>query len=186
MRKANCKMIARKLKRQQRRSTATERLSVWVKPRKGMLRNKTNKPWRRRKEKDRHRTKFLKEKSEREIALRKDERVIWSWDEKSQKEDISDKNATTSCKSAWDTVPYFGLNDLSILPVIPSPPLIKVASNTRPHSKLGGTTMNGREEEGQSTSHRPRIWSKKGPFFPRSIWTFFQLVVWVLHTSIVV
>ena len=30
--------------------------------------------------------------------------------------------------------------------VIPSPPLIKVASNTRPCSKLGGTTLNGREE----------------------------------------
>ena len=33
--------------------------------------------------------------------------------------------------------------------VIPSPPLIKVASNTRPCSKLGGTTLNGREEGGQ-------------------------------------
>ena len=30
--------------------------------------------------------------------------------------------------------------------VIPPPPLIKVASNTRPYSKLGGTTLNGREE----------------------------------------
>ena len=29
------------------------------------------------------------------------------------------------------------------------PPLIKVASNTRSYSKLGGTTMNGREEGGQ-------------------------------------
>ena len=33
--------------------------------------------------------------------------------------------------------------------VIPPPPLIKVASNTRPCSKLGGTTLNGREEGGQ-------------------------------------
>ena len=31
----------------------------------------------------------------------------------------------------------------------PPPPLIKVASNTRPNSKLGGITLNGREEEGQ-------------------------------------
>ena len=31
----------------------------------------------------------------------------------------------------------------------PPPPLIKVASNTRPYSKLGGTTLNGREEGGQ-------------------------------------
>ena len=33
--------------------------------------------------------------------------------------------------------------------VIPPPPLIKVASNTRPYSKLGGTTLNWREEGGQ-------------------------------------
>ena len=30
-----------------------------------------------------------------------------------------------------------------------APPLIKVASNTRPGSKLGGTTLNGREEGSQ-------------------------------------
>ena len=41
--------------KQQRRSTASEPLSVWVKPRKGMLRNKTNKPRRQRKEEGRHR-----------------------------------------------------------------------------------------------------------------------------------
>ena len=33
--------------------------------------------------------------------------------------------------------------------VIPPPPLIKVVSNTRPYSKLRGTTLNGREEGGQ-------------------------------------
>ena len=33
--------------------------------------------------------------------------------------------------------------------VIPPPPIIKVASNTRPYSKLGGTTLSGREEGGQ-------------------------------------
>ena len=33
--------------------------------------------------------------------------------------------------------------------VIPPPPLIKAASNTRPCSKLGGTTLDGREEGGQ-------------------------------------
>ena len=33
--------------------------------------------------------------------------------------------------------------------VTPPPPLINVASNTRPCSKLGGTTLNGREEGGQ-------------------------------------
>ena len=34
-------------------------------------------------------------------------------------------------------------------PPPPPPPLIKVASNTRPYSKLGTTTLNGREEGGQ-------------------------------------
>ena len=34
--------------------------------------------------------------------------------------------------------------------VIPPPSLIKVASNTRPYSKLGGTTLNRREEGGQT------------------------------------
>ena len=33
--------------------------------------------------------------------------------------------------------------------VIPPPPLIKVASNRRPYSKLGGTTLDGRKEGGQ-------------------------------------
>ena len=33
--------------------------------------------------------------------------------------------------------------------VIPPPPHIKVASNTRPGSKLGATTLNGREKGGQ-------------------------------------
>ena len=33
--------------------------------------------------------------------------------------------------------------------VIPPPPLIKVASNTRPCSKLGGTTLNGGKEKGE-------------------------------------
>ena len=32
--------------------------------------------------------------------------------------------------------------------VIPPPPLIKVVSNTRAYSKLGATTLNGREEGG--------------------------------------
>ena len=39
----------------QQRSTVAEQLSVWVKPRKGMLRNKTKKPRWQRKEEDRRR-----------------------------------------------------------------------------------------------------------------------------------
>ena len=61
------------------------------------------------------------------------------------------EGATTSCKSTWETVPYFGIKwpVHHLVLVIPPPPLIKVASNTRPYSKLGGTTVNGREEGGQ-------------------------------------
>ena len=39
--------------------------------------------------------------------------------------------------------------------VTPPPPLFKVASNTRPWSKLGGTTLNGRRREVSVLSHRP-------------------------------
>ena len=52
----------------------------------------------------------------------------------------------------------------------PPTPLIKVASNTRPYSKLGGTPLNGREEGGGRsvlylTDLWPgAIWSKKGRF----------------------
>ena len=65
----------RKLKRQQRRSTATEPLSVWVRAGKGRLRNKTNKP--RRRGKGRRSpsevVQFLKEKSERVSMLGKED-----------------------------------------------------------------------------------------------------------------
>ena len=48
------------------------------------------------------------------------------------------------CTVFWHKWP---VHDLVL--VIPPPPLIKVASNTRPYSKLGGTTLNGRKEGGQ-------------------------------------
>ena len=48
------------------------------------------------------------------------------------------------CTAFWHKWP---VHDLVL--VIPPSPLIKVASNTRPYSKLGGTTLNGREEGGQ-------------------------------------
>ena len=49
----------------------------------------------------------------------------------------------THCTVFWHKWP---VHDLVL--VIPPPPLIKVASKTRPYSKLGGTTLNGREEGG--------------------------------------
>ena len=48
------------------------------------------------------------------------------------------------CTLFWHKWP---VHDLVL--VIPPPALIKVASNTRPYSKLRGTTLNGREEGGQ-------------------------------------
>ena len=63
--------------------------------------------------------------------------------------------------------------------VIPSPTLIKSASNTRPCSKLGGTTLNGGEEGGECISTDlwlAVIWSRKGWFFVE-VSTFLQLVV---------
>ena len=66
--------------------------------------------------------------------------------------------------------------------VIPPPPLIKVASNTRPCSKLGGTTLNGMEEGGQYISHRPVTRSdlkQERSVFRGSVSTFLQLVVYI-------
>ena len=48
------------------------------------------------------------------------------------------------CTLFWHKWP---VHDLVL--VIPPPPLIKVASNTRPYSKREGTTLNWREEGGQ-------------------------------------
>ena len=64
--------------------------------------------------------------------------------------------------------------------VIPPPPLIKVASNTRPCSKLGGTTLNGWEEGGQyyisQTCDQEHLKQERS-FFRGSVSTFLQLVV---------
>ena len=49
------------------------------------------------------------------------------------------------CTVFWHKWPVHVL----VLVTPPPPPLIKFASNTRPYSKFGGTTLNGREEGGQ-------------------------------------
>ena len=62
--------------------------------------------------------------------------------------------------------------------VIPPPPLIKVASNARPYSKLGGPTLNGREVS--FIFYRPVTRSdlkQERAFFRGSVSTFLQLVV---------
>ena len=63
--------------------------------------------------------------------------------------------------------------------VTPPPPLFKVASNTRPCSKLGGTTLNGGSGEVSILSHRPVTSSalkQDRLFFRESVSTFLQLV----------
>ena len=62
----------------------------------------------------------------------------------------------------------------------PPPPLFKVASNTRPCSKLGGTTLNGGRRGPSILSHRPvssRDLKQDRLFFRESVSTFLQLVV---------
>ena len=64
--------------------------------------------------------------------------------------------------------------------VTPPPPLFKVASNTRPCSKLGGTTLNGGRRGVSILSHRPVTSSdlkQDRLFFRESVSTFLQLVV---------
>ena len=63
--------------------------------------------------------------------------------------------------------------------VIPPPPLIKVASNTRPYSKLGGTTLNGRGEGVSIIFYRPVTRSdlkQERSFFRGSVPSFLQVV----------
>ena len=59
------------------------------------------------------------------------------------------------------------------------PPLFKVASNTRPCSKLGGTTFNGGRGKVSILSHRPVTSSdlkQDRLFFRESVSKFLQLV----------
>ena len=80
--------------------------------------------------------------------------------------------ATTSCKSIWDAVPYFGINGLSMILCLCSPlhPLSKLlAIQDVPCSKFGGTTLNGREEGGQhyisQTCNQQRFQARKVVFW---------------------
>ena len=85
-------------------------------------------------------------------------------------------------KKCWDTVPYFDLTGLFMILCSWSshPTLIKVATNTRPCSKLGWTTLNGWKEEVSVISHR-RVTSsglkEERPVLRRSVLLVLQLVV---------
>ena len=50
-------------------------------------------------------------------------------------------------ETLYRTLVQVALHDLVLM--IPPPPLVKVASNTRSCSKLEGTTLSGREEGGE-------------------------------------
>ena len=69
--------------------------------------------------------------------------------------------ATTSCKNIWDSVTYLGLSGVCMILRLRSPfppsPLGKVAGNALPCPILGGTTLNGGEEEGKSGGVRTTI-----------------------------
>ena len=93
--------------------------------------------------------------------------------------------ATTSCKSTWDTVTVFWhkwpVQDL-VLVILPTP-LIKVASNTRPCSKIGEQLWRGAWGEGEGgqyyisqTCDQQQFEARKVIFHGR-VSTVLQLVV---------
>ena len=73
------------------------------------------------------------------------------------------QNYLRHCTVFWHTWTV-----LDLMLVIPPPPFIKVTSNTRPYSKLGGTTLNGREEGSQyyisQTCNQQRFEARKVVF----------------------
>ena len=79
------------------------------------------------------------------------------------------------CTVFWHKWP---VHDLVL--VIPPSSLIKVASNTRPYSKLGGTTLNGREQGRQyyiSHTRDQEQFAARKVVFQGSVSTYLQLVV---------
>ena len=89
--------------------------------------------------------------------------------------------ATTSCKNTWDT--NFGLIACPwSCACNPPPPLIKVAGNTRPCSKLSETTFEWSGRGGDYYISQSCDWQglkEERPDFRRSVSTFLQLVVFV-------
>ena len=99
--------------------------------------------------------------------------------------------ATTSCKTTWDTVPYFGINGLSMILCLWSPlhPLSKLLAIQDHTQNLEEQLWMGGRREVSIISHRPVTRSdlkQERSFFRGSVSTFLQLVVWVLHTPIAV
>ena len=93
--------------------------------------------------------------------------------------------ATTSCKSTWDTVPYFGINGLSMIlclwsPLHPLSNLLAIQDHTQ---NLEEQLWMGGRREVSIISHRPVTRSdlqrESRLFFRGSVSTFLLLVVWV-------
>ena len=97
-----------------------------------------------------------------------------------------------SCKSTWDTVPYFGINGLSMILCLWSPrhPLSKLLAIQDHTQNLEEQLWMGGRREVSIISHRPLTRSdlkQERSSFRGSVSTFLQLVVWVpVHTRIAV
>ena len=95
---------------------------------------------------------------------------------------LQNLNATTSCKSAWDTLPYFGINGLSMILCLWSPlhPLSKLLAIQDHAQNLEEQLWMGGRREVSIISHRPVTRSdlkQERSFFRGSVSTFLQLVV---------
>ena len=104
-------------------------------------------------------------------------------------------HATTSCKSTWDTVPYFGINGLSMILSLWSPlhPISKLLAIQEHTQNLEEQLWMGGRREVSIISHRPMTRNdlkQKRSCFRGSVPTFLQLVVarsgapWVIHLCI--
>ena len=95
------------------------------------------------------------------------------------------QSATTSCKSAWDTLPYFGINGLSMILCLWSPlhPLSKLIAIQDHAQNLEEQLWIGGRREVSIISYRPVTGSdlkQERSFFRGSVSTFLQLVVAII------
>ena len=104
--------------------------------------------------------------------------IIW----KSGTSLLANHKATTSCKSTWDTVPYFGINGLSMILCLWSPlhPLSKLLAIQDHAQNLEEQLWMGGRREVSIISHTPVTRSdlkQEWSFFRGTVSTFLHLVV---------
>ena len=104
--------------------------------------------------------------------------IIW----KSGTSLLANHKATTSCKSTWDTVPYFGINGLSMILCLWSPlhPLSKLLAIQDHAQNLEEQLWMGGRREVSIISHTPVTRSdvkQEWSFFRGIVSTFLHLVV---------